>query len=110
MPDKRLVAIVTGLMLIVGGLSAGAQEPSLDQLRTIDALLSRNDSEGLLAFLLANPALLSGEDELAAELRKFVADASGGRLKVDYVSSSTPAAPVVPAVPTRGATDLPGIY
>lgn len=107
MPDRRLVAIVTGLLLIVGGLSAGAQEPSLDQLRTIDVLLSRNDSQGLLTFLLENPALLSGEDELAAELRKFVTDASGGRLRVDYVSSGTPGAL---DVATRGATDLPGTY
>ncbi|TCO70826.1 hypothetical protein [Rhodovulum euryhalinum] len=107
MPDRRLIAIVTGLMLIVGSLAARAAEPTLDQLRVIDALLTRNDTRGLLAFLEQNPDLLLGEDELSAELRRFATTVSGGRLRVDFVAA--PPLEQRDGVVSRGAA-FPGIY
>jgi len=110
MPDRRLVAIVTGLMLIVGGLAARAAEPTLEQLRVIDTLLSRNDTQGLLDFLKGNPALLAGEDELSAELRNFAKVAAGGRLRMDYVPAPTYARPPQVTSAATSASTFPGIY
>ncbi|SIO57163.1 hypothetical protein SAMN05444722_3692 [Rhodovulum sp. ES.010] len=107
MPDRRLVAIVTGLMLVMGGLGAGA-EPTLQQLRTIDSLLTRNDTAGLLDYLLENPQVMAGDDELGRELRQFVSDASNGRLRVDYVSPTAPGQAA--AVVGRSAGAAPGTY
>lgn len=107
MPDRRLMAIVTGLMLIVGGLGgARADQPTLDQLRTIDRLLTLNDTRALLDYLLDNPELLAGEDELAVELRRFATDIGGGRLRADYVPGPGPEA----AGSVARAAAFPGIY
>lgn len=69
--NKRLVAIVTGLLLIAGRATPGMSAPSWDQLTTIDTYLSTNDTRGLLQYLAVHPELMQGEDELAAELRSF---------------------------------------
>lgn len=109
MPDRRLVAIVTGLMLIMGGLGgARAAEPTLDQLRIIDGLLTRNDTRALLSYLMQNPELLAGEDELAVELRRFAAEISGGRLRIDYAPAPQGGPQVSSAAGNAAA--FPGTY
>lgn len=118
MPDRRLVAIVTGLMLVMGSLGGRAAEPTLEQLRSIDTLLSRNDTTGLWAFLQQHPELLTGDDALAVELRRFCTDVTVGRLSCHY---ETPLADTAAATDTpdgltedpfvaRAFQDLPGIY
>lgn len=117
MPDRRLVAIVTGMMLVMGSW-AGRAEPTLDQMRSIDALLSRNDLTGLWAFLQQNQDLLVGDDELAVELRRFCDDVTVGGLNCNYqpplAVTVTPAetAQAMPDDPfaSRAFRDLPGIY
>lgn len=96
MPNRRLVAIVTGLMLVFGGVLPGTAAPTLEQLQTIDGLLSRKDTRGLWAYLQQNPQLLTGDDELAMELRKFCTDVTLGRLSCHYV-------------PSASASELPGV-
>lgn len=88
MPDKRLVAVVTALMMSTGALSARA-EATLEQLQTIDRLLSANDSRALWFYMQRHPELLAGDDELALELRKFCNDITLGRLSCHYVPSAT---------------------
>ncbi|TCP41822.1 hypothetical protein [Rhodovulum marinum] len=111
MPDRRLMAIVTGLMLIMGGLGgARAAEPTLEQLRTIDQLLTRNDTRALLSFLLDNPDLLSGDDELAVELRRFATEISGGRLRADYVPAPRYDGQPQVSSSAASAAAFPGIY
>ncbi|MGC8202967.1 hypothetical protein ACP2AV_09710 [Aliiroseovarius sp. PTFE2010] len=85
--NKRLVAIVTGFLLIAGRASPGMGAPSWDQLTTIDAYLSQNDTRGLLQFLAVHPELMQGEDELAAELRSFAAEM--GRTDVSRFNAQT---------------------
>ncbi|SFC23691.1 hypothetical protein [Tropicimonas isoalkanivorans] len=90
MPDKRLVAVVTALMM--SALAPGADaEATLEQLETIDRLLSANDTRALWAYMQQYPELLSGEDELSLELRKFCNDVTLGRLSCHYVPGSSPA-------------------
>lgn len=95
MPDRRLVAIVTALLFVMGGLGAQAAEATLEQLRAIDQMLTRKDTRALWSFLRDNPQLMSGDDELAQELRRFCTDVTLGRMSCDYV----PAAAVPPVMP-----------
>ena len=84
MPQKRLVAVVTALMLSAAALGARGAV-TFEQLETIDRLLTSNDTRSLWAYLQEYPELLAGEDELSQELRKFCTDVTLGRLRCDYV-------------------------
>ncbi len=85
MANGKLVAIVTALMLTVGGQGAQAAF-SLSQLVQIEQLIVTGQWDRLRAFLTANPALLEGDDPLATELRRFLAEVASGT-----IASITPA-------------------
>ncbi|TMV04212.1 hypothetical protein FGK63_18160 [Ruegeria sediminis] len=85
MPDKRLVAVVTALLLMMTSHGARA-DASLEQLLIIDQLLTKNDTKSLWTYIHENPELLRGDDELARELRNFYDTAAVGRLRFDFES------------------------
>lgn len=87
MLDKRLVAVVTALMMSTVTLGAHA-EATLEQLQVIDRLLSANDTRALWLYMQQHPELLVGDDELALELRKFCNDVTLGRLRCHYIPGS----------------------
>jgi hypothetical protein len=74
---KRKVAITVSAMILAAQLGSpiAAQEPSLQHLTQIAALLTENDIDGLRAYLEANPDLLEGDSQLAILLRRFMAEA-----------------------------------
>jgi hypothetical protein len=74
---KRKVAITVSAMILAAQLGSpiAAQEPSLQHLTQIAALLTDNDIDGLRAYLEANPDLLEGDSQLAILLRRFMAEA-----------------------------------
>lgn len=95
MANGKLVAIVTALMLTMGGQGAQAAF-SLSQLVQIEQFILTGKWAELRAYLAANPALLDGADPLAAELRRFLSDTAGGT-----IASITPAA--LPGLDTLAA-------
>ena len=68
---SRIIAIVTALLLVVpAGRSSAA---SIDQLVTINRMVSQRDWAALRDYIAANPSLVEGSDPLAVELGRFVA-------------------------------------
>ncbi len=106
MPDPRLLAIVTALLLISGG-SAARAEYSLRQLQDIEGYILRKDCGGLWQYLVENPSIMAGGDALAAELRVFVNATQRGQLDCFDAPSEPvavlPQAPVVNFAPNAGA-------
>lgn len=92
MANRKLVAIVTALMLSVGGQGAHAAY-TLNHLVQIEHLIVAGQWEQLRAFLAANPFLLEGDGALATELRRFLTESAGGTI-----------ASIVPAALPRLAT------
>ena len=78
MPNPRLLAIITGLLLISGGRSFA--EYTVDQLKTIEQLIVARNSAGLGQYLAANARITVGDDPLAVELRRFLGCARSGQL------------------------------
>ena len=78
MPNPRLLAIITGLLLISGG--RGFAEYTVDQLKAIEQLIVARDSAGLGRYLSANAQVTVGDDPLAVELRRFLGCARSGDL------------------------------
>ncbi|WP_170409162.1 hypothetical protein [Ruegeria atlantica] len=87
MTDRRLIGIVTALLLLSTTQNARA-EITLEHLLAIDQMLSTNDIQALYSYLDKNPELLTGEDELSLELRSFHEVASVGDLDFSYASSA----------------------
>ncbi len=79
MPDPRLTAIITALMLSAGAAPTHA-EFSLDELQLIEQLVLAKDMAGLGRLLATNPDLIRGDDPLARELRGFNACYQNGSL------------------------------
>ena len=63
-------------MMLAGqlGLPASGQEPSLEELSKIQALLEANDVQALNAYLRLNPNLLEGDTPLAGLLNDYLQD------------------------------------
>jgi hypothetical protein len=81
MPDKRLLAIVT-VMMMVGTQGQAQQQPfSIAELRKIEALISGRDCGALYDYVASNPRLTFGRDPLAVELRSFQQEVETGRLE-----------------------------
>jgi hypothetical protein len=80
MINKRLLAIVTMMVMTGSHAHAQAQPFSIDQLRAIEALISGKDCGALYSYLEANPRMTLGPDPLAVELRSFRQDVDMGRL------------------------------
>jgi hypothetical protein len=96
MAEPRLMAIVTALFLMAGTLPARAAY-DIDQLRQIEQFLLQKDYGSLLLYLEVNPAIMSGTDALATELRVFVATMA--RRQLDFFAARLPAPPVLPTSP-----------
>lgn len=80
MANNKLLAIVTVLSLMATHGSAQQQDPSVEELLTIEKLLSDREWRALFVYLEANPQLTTGQSALAVELRAFVDDAKRGQL------------------------------
>ncbi|CUJ93254.1 hypothetical protein RUE5091_01314 [Ruegeria denitrificans] len=91
MADSKLIGIVTALLFLASTQHARA-EISLEHLLTIDQLLSTNDTQALQSYLERNPELLTGDDELSAELRNFYNAATTGNLNFGYTAGPVGAA------------------
>ncbi|MBA3324487.1 MAG: hypothetical protein H0T41_04195 [Rhodobacteraceae bacterium] len=74
--NRKLVTVVSAMMLGLHLGSAVAGEPSLDQLAEIESILSSNDVAALRSFLNLNPELLEGETQLAILLRRFLEESN----------------------------------
>lgn len=79
MANNRLLAIVT-ILILVGSSGSAQQEPSIEELLTIEKLIDGGDWRALYTYVEANPRLTAGDSPLATELRSFVDDAKRGRL------------------------------
>lgn len=90
MTNNNLLAIVT-VLILVGSSGSAQQEPSIQELLTIEKLIDDGDLRALYAYLEGNPNLTAGEGPLAVELRSFVDDAKRGRLTGFDAPSSTQA-------------------
>lgn len=118
MPSRRLVAILTALLMLGTGSRALAAY-SLDQLKEIEKLVMSRDTAALGAYLDAHPDITAGSDPLATELRNFKTCADDGGLSCFDAAklpkapeepkrrvASTPV-PVPPTKPTPGSTPTP---
>ncbi len=85
MPNPRLMAVVT-VLLMVTGPQAGQARYSLAQLQVIEQFILARDCAGLEAFLRQNIEILEGDDPLAVELRNFLAGVSSGLIQCLSVS------------------------
>lgn len=98
MPEPRLMAVITALLMLAGTSPARA-EYDVEQLRQIEALILRKDCGALWQYLVANPSIMSGQDALSRELRVFVAATERGQLDCFAARAPSPAivqpAPVV---------------
>ncbi len=93
MANKRLLAIVTALMLAASGGQSALGAFTFSQLELIEQFILNGQWALLKAFIDEHPELLQGSDALARELREFVAavEESG------VISTITPPA-VVPDI------------
>ncbi|WP_299917987.1 hypothetical protein [uncultured Roseobacter sp.] len=79
MANNNLIAVVT-MLVLMGSSGAAQQEPSIDELLTIEKLIDGGDWRALYTYVQANPRLTAGSSPLASELRSFVDDAKRGLL------------------------------
>ena len=101
MPNHRLLAILTGLMLFgSAGLARAAYD--LAQHQQIEKLVSSRNLVGLRLFLSANPEVMRGDDELGQELTRVYFCAIGSGL--DCFNAPRPTVTPVQAVPAVPAT------
>ena len=71
MPNPRLLAVVTALIMAASAPAAQATY-SLTDLQTIEQLVVNRNWNALRAYIDAHPELLDGNDPLAVELRTYV--------------------------------------
>ncbi len=90
MADKRLLAIVT-VLILMGSAGNAQRSPSIDELRTIEGLIEGGDWRALYSYVVSNPDLTSGDSALATELRSFAEDVEQGRLDQFDAPEPTPA-------------------
>jgi hypothetical protein len=70
MPNKRLVAVITALMLTTNLYGVRA-EYTIEQLEEVERLILQKDVAALWKYIQANPEIAEGQDPLAQELRGF---------------------------------------
>ncbi|WP_347312279.1 hypothetical protein [Defluviimonas sp. SAOS-178_SWC] len=78
MPDPRLLAVITALLMIAG--APARADYDIAQLQQIEQYILQKDCAALWQYLTANPSIMSGGDALARELRTFVAATERGQL------------------------------
>lgn len=101
MANPRLLAIVT-ILVMTGTSGASQEEPSLNDLLTIEKLIDSGDWRGLYTYVAAKPNLVAGEGPLAVELRGFVDEVKRGQLTSFNAARNGASA--------NGQTDPAGIY
>lgn len=89
MPEPRLMAIVTALMLMAGTVPARAAY-DIAQLQQIERYIVSKDCGALWQYLTVNPGIMSGDDALARELRVFVSATERGQIAC-FGARTTPA-------------------
>lgn len=89
MANQNLLAIVT-ILILTGTSGAAQQEPSLDDLLTIEKLIDSGDWLGLYSYVSAKPGLTTGQGPLAVELRDFVDEVKRGQLTTFNAVEGTP--------------------
>lgn len=100
MPNPKLIALVTALLLL-GGNSRALADYSLEQLRAIELLILSKNSAGLGDYLVAHPQMTAGSDALAVELRAFLRCSRSGTVNcfdaviADKGTAVPPAAPEI---------------
>lgn len=92
MPEPRLLAVITALLMIAG-VPARA-DYDIEQLQQIEQYILQKDCAALWQYLVANPSIMSGSDALARELKIFVAATERGQL--DCFAARTAQTAVVP--------------
>lgn len=70
MPNQRLIAILT-MLVMTGSGNAARSELSLDDLQAVEGLIQGGDCSALWEHLRVNPQLRRGDDPVAAELSDF---------------------------------------
>ncbi len=96
MPEPRLMAVITALVMLAGTQAARAAY-DVEELRQIETLILSKDCGALWEYLVANPAIMAGDDALARELRVFVAATERGQL--NCFAARPPAPAIVPPAP-----------
>jgi len=79
MPNPRLLAVVTALMLSAGTPAAHASY-TLTDLQRIEQLILDREWNELRAYIASKPDLARGDDPLASELRTFLETSRDGFL------------------------------
>jgi len=79
MPEPRLMAIITALMMMAGTTPARAAY-DIGQLQQIEKYIVSKDCGALWQYLVANPEIMAGGDALARELRVFVTATERGQI------------------------------
>lgn len=93
MPEPRLMAVITALILMAGSAPARA-DYEIDQLQQIEQFILRKDCASLWQYLVSNPSIMAGDDALARELRVFVSATERGQL--NCFAARTPPPVVAP--------------
>lgn len=88
MINPKLTAVVTALTLFGSAFRLHAAY-DISQLKVIEQLIASKDCSALIGYLQANPAITSGSDPLAQELRAFVNGVEGGLVKCLSASQVT---------------------
>lgn len=108
MPQPRLVAILTALLLLSGGRAAQAGF-TYEQLVEVDRLVAAKNYSGLRSFLQANPEVLIGDEPLANELRLFLLRINSGQMTaVDLPLFSDRSDPELGSLPIGDIDDTLG--
>ncbi len=103
MPEHRLLALITAALMLGPSQTLGQQAASLQELYTLERLISGKDCGALHSFVSSRGYLISGSDALSQELQKFMRDVETGRLDCFTTAALAPR-PATPLPPSRGQT------
>lgn len=98
MPDPRLTAVITALIMMGSGHGVNAAY-NLSQLQIIEGYILTKNCGGLLGYLNQNPTIMEGDDPLAQELRAFANGVEGGIIECLSANAQTPASGQLTAGP-----------
>lgn len=100
MPNPKLMAVITALIMITGSSGLRA-EYSLAQLQELERLILGKNCGNLWDYLQKNPEIMAGNDALARELQVFVQSTQNGLLSCFAARTATIApTPLAPTAPS----------